>query len=122
VTLAKTHSPFIVNGTKVGFTDYLTSVRRAPQHGSAALHIVFGIVLQGGAGVTHGLTDAGVGKFLLLAVRNPLDNWEAWIRYEWEKDAAIGCVTPAIFGVASYSQCHWVSCNHCGMVASGVMR
>eukprot|EP00045_Choanoeca_perplexa_P012662 m.139581 g.139581 ORF g.139581 m.139581 type:complete len:206 (+) comp16090_c0_seq12:257-874(+) len=39
------------------------------------------MVLQGGAGVTHGLTDAGVGKFLLLAVRNPLDNWEAWIRW-----------------------------------------
>ena len=40
-----------------------------------------GCVLQEVPGAIHGVTDVGVGHFLLLAVRNPLDNHQAWIRY-----------------------------------------
>ncbi|EDQ84511.1 uncharacterized protein MONBRDRAFT_30179 [Monosiga brevicollis MX1] len=41
------------------------------------------ILTHGGAAGTHGtnLSDAGVGVFNILPVRNPLDNWDAWHRW-----------------------------------------
>jgi hypothetical protein len=57
IVVAKTHAPFL-------------PLKQVTQH----LH-----------GLRYNSSDVGIGTFLLLPIRNPLDNWDAWIRYREKK-------------------------------------
>eukprot|EP00730_Choanoeca_flexa_P015831 TRINITY_DN7356_c0_g1_i3.p1 TRINITY_DN7356_c0_g1~~TRINITY_DN7356_c0_g1_i3.p1 ORF type:complete len:442 (+),score=26.84 TRINITY_DN7356_c0_g1_i3:74-1399(+) len=69
-------------GSDCGRGNFCDSVHRARQGEPLIVKTHAPFLVKRSTAAAHDGSDAGIGAFLLLPIRNPLDNWQALCRYQ----------------------------------------